>query len=372
VIPSTRTAERRKHSALPDFLRRTLWLAGVVAGIPLLLLADAAGAAEVRTYYVACGGSENVAQLVPIDAVRTKALDTRKSPPTFAAAFSFPANTDNIATHLGEVAQMLRIASIPGCESSMRIAGHGGDIIYPRPANLSPYLDTAEARRQQHWSHAEVRYLQERGQGDVITTTDARFTDPGWPLYAVGMVLFFSARNGERELAEKLRAACVQNEALFRASVAEALRNIEANTRKAAVTGVAIVLRDVELPPYDPAATLAFVIHNSSEKTWLLSGLSIQVIGCSPIPDVRTVKAGAPVRQIELRAHVEPEQGSVQLTPQQFVYAPNATDFFRLRLTATPGWEYHAAIEAKQAAIPEFNESMVRSAEFWLYMPAII
>lgn len=157
-----------------DFLRRPLRLAGVVAGIPLLLLADAAGAAEVRTYYVACGGSENVAQLVPIDAVRTKALDTRKSPPTFAAAFSFPANTDNIATHLGEVAQMLRIAGIPGCESSMRIAGYGGDIIYPRPANLSPYLDTAEARRQQHWTHAEVRYLQERGQGDVITTTDAR------------------------------------------------------------------------------------------------------------------------------------------------------------------------------------------------------
>jgi len=82
------------------------------------------------------------------------------------------------------------------CASAIRIVSYGREVVYPRLPNVSPAVDSAEARRQQHWTHADVRLLQERGQGDVITASDALHTDLGWPLYAVGMVLFFSAGNG--------------------------------------------------------------------------------------------------------------------------------------------------------------------------------
>jgi hypothetical protein len=175
-----------------------------------------------------------------------------------------------------------------------------------------------------------------------------------------------------RDLAERLVSAAVQNEKLFRASVSQALRNIETNTRTDTAAGVTIALRDVRLPSYDPAAMIEFVIHNRSTGTLLVSDLSVEVLDCAEIADIRTVTAGAPVQHIELRAHVEPTPGRVELTPQQFVYAPGATDFFRLRLSATPGWHYHLRLSGKQAVVPDFVESIVYSAEFWLYSPGIV
>lgn len=202
VIPSAYADELRRPCSRSDFLRRTLRRVVIVGGLTFLIFPFAAGAAEVQTYSVLCGGASSpVAQLVPAGE-RTSAIDiTGRRPVTFDS-FQWCTTQDSIATNLHMIRAAMRTQEIDGgCEASMRIVPVAGPmqhaVVSPLPPGISPAVNSYGARDVDHWTHADIRFFIERGQGQLITTPNALAPDPNWPQANVAAaIVFFSPGNG--------------------------------------------------------------------------------------------------------------------------------------------------------------------------------